>query len=140
MEAVTVTVTVRDCYGTLLPGIAVTVNAVPGGAPFCYCAGEDPQAGVTDGSGQVVVTYDEFGGCGQLSFTAQAGVALIGPSTAITIGSPDNSGDCQINLVDFGGFAQQYFSSSPCSDYNCDGTVNLVDFGTFAQHYFDTCP
>jgi hypothetical protein len=107
---------------------------------MCFCPGENPQAGVTAGDGTVAVTFDEFGGCGELQFTAQAGVALIGPSTPIEIGSPDNSGDCQVNLVDFGGFAQEYFSSSYCSDYNCDGTVNLVDFGTFAQHYFHVCP
>jgi hypothetical protein len=106
---------------------------------FCFCA--SPQTvGPTDVTGVTTASYDEFGGCGDIQFLATIGTVTAGPSVAITIGSPDGDGNCAVNLVDFGIFAGNYFTSASCSDYNCDGIVDLVDFGIFAAHYFHECP
>ncbi len=141
MGLVEVTVTVRNIYGDPLPGKTVTCYAnIVSGGPFCFCPGEDPQVDVTDANGEVVFIYDNFGGCGELNWYADCEGVVLGPSGTIYIASPDNTGDCVVNLVDFGNFATAYQTADPCSDYNCDGIVNLVDFGTFATHYQHACP
>jgi hypothetical protein len=140
LHTVNVVVTVRDCYGTPLSGLYVDVSPA-GVAPavFCFCDSVKT-VGPTDVTGTTTAAYDDFGGCGDLQFYATIGTVIAGPSAAITIGSPDGNGDCQVDLVDFGIFASNYFSTDSCSDYNCDGIVDLVDFGIFASHYFHTCP
>lgn len=139
-DQVDVTVTVKDCYGTPLAGQMVTVNAAPAGSPFCYCTGEASQlVGPTDASGVVAATFEKFGGCGDMEFYATIGTVTAGPSVSILIASPDNTGDCSVNLVDFGNFALDFNGTDPCSDYNCDGAVNLIDFGNFALHFNHNC-
>jgi hypothetical protein len=132
LHTVLVTVTVRDCYGTPLAG--QTVDFSPAGvapAVFCFCDSVKT-AGPTDVNGQTTASYADFGGCGDLQFYATIGTVVAGPSPAITIGSPDSDGDCDVDLVDFGKFASAYFGTDTCYDYNCDGTVDLIDFGIFA--------
>ena len=136
LQTVNVVVTVRDCYGTPLQGLYVDVS--PGTPGFCFCDSVKT-VGPTDVTGTTTASYVKFGGCGDLQFFATIGTVVAGPSPAITIGSPDGNGDCQVDLVDFGIFAGNYFSSDACSDYNCDGIVDLVDFGIFASHYFHSC-
>jgi hypothetical protein len=147
-DFVTVTVTVKDCYGTPLAGQTVTVNATPAGTPFCYCADGEPApddfedskiVGPTNASGVTTAVFRKFGGCGDMEFYATIGTVIAGPSASIAIASPDNTGDCQVNLVDFGNFALDFNGTNPCSDYNCDGAVNLVDFGNFALHFNHNC-
>lgn len=138
LQAVDVLVTVRDCYGAPLAGLYVDVSPVGISGTFCFCDSVKT-VGPTDVNGQTTATYTRFGGCGELSFQATIGTVVAGPSPAITIGSPDGSGDCIVDLVDFGKFANQYFTANTCSDYNCDGIVDLVDFGIFANHYFHDC-
>jgi hypothetical protein len=147
-DNVIVTVTVRDCYGTPLPGHTAVVQASPAGAPFCYCPDGEPPPNdyedtkispATNGAGVTTVVFAKFGGCGDMQFYAQVGTVLAGPSVAIYIASPDNNGDCVVDLIDFGNFATGYFGTDPCHDYNCDGVVDLIDFGNFATHYFHTC-
>jgi hypothetical protein len=141
MGQIDVTVTVRNIYGDPLPGKTVTCYAnVVSGGPFCFCPGEDPQVGVTDANGEVVFVYHDFGGCGELNWYADCEGVVLGPSGTIYIASPDNNGDCVVNLVDFGNFAGVYLGADACSDYNCDGIVNLIDFGIFAGHYLHACP
>jgi hypothetical protein len=141
MGWVKVTVTVRNIYGDPLPDETVTCTAVPvAPAVMCFCPGENPQVGVTDENGVVVFYFTDFGGCGDLEFYAECQGVVLGPSPPIYIASPDNNGDCVVNLVDFGNFATGYFTSEACHDYNCDGIVDLVDFGIFATHYLHTCP
>jgi hypothetical protein len=145
MGSARITVTVRNIYGDPLPGKTVTVYAIPPDTcTFCFCPGEDPQVGVTDGNGVVVFYYTDFGGCCDLQWGAECEGVILGPSNFIYIASPDNNGDCQVNLVDFGNFAADYGKTVPpgskCHDYNCDGVINLIDFGTFALHYFHQCP
>jgi hypothetical protein len=141
MDWIEVTVTVRNIYGDPLPGKTVTCAADPAAiGPFCYCPGENPQVDVTDINGEVVFIYHDFGGCGNLQWYADCEGVGLGPSNTIYIASPDNTGDCVVNLVDFGNFALVYLTADACSDYNCDGSVNLVDFGTFALHYLHACP
>ena len=139
-DVVTVTVTVRDCYGTPLAGQYVDVS--PAGVPpgvFCFCDSVKT-VGPTSVAGVITAQYADFGGCGDLQFYATIGTVIAGPSAAITIGSPDGDGNCIVNLPDFGLFANNYFTAETCSDYNCDGLVDLPDFGYFANHYFHTCP
>ena len=137
LHTVNIVVTVRDCYGAPLSGQMVDVfSTTPG---FCFCV--SPQTvGPTDVTGTTTAYYTEFGGCGGVQFYATIGTVTAGPSVAITIGSPDGDGDCDVDLVDFGIFANNYFSAATCSDYNCDGIVDLIDFGIFANHYFHACP
>ena len=138
---VKVTVTVRNIYGDVLPGKTVTVYAnVVSGGPFCFCPGEDPQVGVTDVNGELIVYYTDFGGCGDLEWYAECEAVVLGPSNIIYIASPDNNGDCIVDLIDFGNFALAYQGTDPCHDYNCDGIVDLIDFGNFALHYQHACP
>jgi hypothetical protein len=141
MGWVKITVVVRNIYGDPLPGKTVTINASPI-APdiFCFCPGEDPQLGVTDGAGTVIFYYHDFGGCGNLEWYATCDGVVLGPSNTIYIASPDNNADCQVTLVDFGYFALCYLTTDPCCDYNCDGIVDLIDFGTFSLHYQHACP
>jgi hypothetical protein len=148
-DQVAVTVTVKDCYGTPLAGQMVTVNANPAGLPFCYCLDGEPAPNdysdskvatvPTNASGVVVVNFDKVGGCGNMDFYATIGTVVAGPSVSIYIANPDNTGDCIVNLIDFGNFALAYNGTDPCMDYNCDGFVNLIDFGQFALHYNHTC-
>ena len=144
-DQVDVTVTVRDCYGTPLAGENVIVSTID---PFCYCPDGEPapndfedtkMVGPTDVLGQVVATFKKYGGCGNQQFYATIGAVNAGPSVAIYIASPDNNGDCIVDLIDFGNFALVFFGTDPCSDYNCDGIVDLIDFGNFALHFFHSC-
>jgi hypothetical protein len=147
-DQIDVTVTVMDCYGTPLAGQMVTVNANPAGTPFCYCADLEPapndysdskMVGPTNASGVIVATFKKIGGCGNMDFYATIGTVTAGPSASIYVASPDNTGDCVVNLVDFGNFASAYNTTDACSDFNCDGVCNLVDFGNFATHYNHGC-
>jgi hypothetical protein len=119
--------------------VGQTVDFSPGSPGFCFCDSVKT-AGPTDSNGRTTAYYNHFGGCGDLQFNATIGAVVAGPSPAITIGSPDNNGDCIVDLVDFGNFALAYLSTDSCSDYNCDGIVDLVDFGIFAVHYLHACP
>jgi hypothetical protein len=147
-DVITVTVTVRDCYGDVLPGKDVVVWAYSDDE-FCYCPDGEPTpyeledtklAGTTDAAGMVTAEFKKIGGCGQMKFYATVEDVVLGPSNWMRIASFDfNPPDCVVNLSDFGEFAKVYFSSDPCGDYNCDGAVNLSDFGEFAKHYFHDC-
>jgi len=139
LHTVNVTVTVRDCYGTPLAGEMVDVSGSAATGKFCFCV-TPKTVGPTDALGQATAQFADFGGCGDLQFYATIGTVVAGPSPAITVGSPDGDGDCDVDLVDFGIFASNYFTTSSCSDYNCDGLVDLIDFGIFASHYFHACP
>ncbi len=141
MGRVKVTVTVRNIYGDPLPGKIVNCYAIPvTGGPFCFCPGEDPQTGTTDINGEAIFYYTDFGGCGDMQWGADSEGIVFNPSNIIFIASPDNNGDCIVNLVDFVNFASAYLTADPCCDYNCDGIVDLVDFVTFASHYLHACP
>jgi hypothetical protein len=136
LQTVTVTAVVRDCYGAPLSGLYVDFS--PGTPGFCFCDSVKT-AGPTDVTGTTSATYIRFGGCGSLQFNATIGTVVAGPSPGITIGSPDNNGDCAVDLIDFGNFAVAYFTTDSCHDFNCDGIVDLIDFGIFAVHYFHSC-
>jgi hypothetical protein len=137
-DIVAVDVNVKDCYGAALGGRTVTVYPDPL-ATHCFCVGYESEVGVTDGNGDMSVTFARFGGCGNLAWYAESEGIVLGPSASIYIASYDNNGDCQVNLSDFINFANVYFTADACSDYNCDGIVNLSDFINFANHYFHDC-
>jgi hypothetical protein len=140
MGWVKVTVTVRNIYGDPLPGKLVNCYALPVTGTFCFCPGEDPQSGTTDINGEVVFYVSDFGGCGDIQWGADCEGVVFNPSPAIYVASPDNNGDCIVDLIDFGYFAGAYLTADPCCDYNCDGIVDLIDFGVFASHYLHACP
>jgi hypothetical protein len=139
--SVYVTVTVRNVYGDPLSGKTVNCQASPVTGTFCFCPGQTPLSGVTDVNGQVFFTFDNFGGCGTLAFGADCdGVTFI-PSSAITIASPDNNGDCAVNAIDLSVFAANYGAIGvSCHDFNCDGVTNAIDLSLFAGHYGHVCP
>jgi hypothetical protein len=136
-----VTVTVIDMYGMPISGEEVECTATwETPDVFCFCPGENPQVGITDGDGVVQFVFNDFGGCGEMAFYAEClGVPLY-PSPTIYVCGPDNNGDCEISLYDFAFFALNYLGSEPCCDYDCDGLVGLADFGLFALHYQHACP
>lgn len=153
MDTVTVTVCVRDCYGTPLPGVWVVVDPiiVPGvGDPgHCFCPGEAPDSCLTDIAGCCFVTFSDFGGCNTksgdggdcgLEFSAVSEGVELGPSNRITTASPDADANCIVNLQDFIFFAGVYLGDECCADYDCNGVVNLQDFIAFAGHYLHACP
>jgi hypothetical protein len=150
MDMVTVTVTVRDCYGTPLPGLAVVVEPIIGmyGDPpspgHCFCPGEEAKTCITDASATCSVNFSDFGGCDGddcgLEFSAVCEGIELGPSNRIITASPDANADCQVNLIDFISFATMYITGECCGDYDCDGIIILTDFIVFASHYTHHCP
>jgi hypothetical protein len=140
LDDITVTVVVRDCYGTPLAGQMATVYPQVLSGTVCICPGEDSKTvGPTDVTGTTYAHFNRLGGCGYIDFYAQVGTVIIGPSIIISLASPDATGDCQVDLIDFGEFALSWHTSEPCGDYNCDGIVDLVDFGTFALNWQHVC-
>jgi hypothetical protein len=157
MDIVTVTVVVRDCYGTPLPGVWVVVDPIiedadpgPGYRPgHCFCPGEAPDSCQTDVTGTCSVTFHQFGGCDTravdggdcgLQFSAVSEGVELGPSNRITTASPDTDADCDVDLQDFIFFAGVYLTDECCCDFDCDGDVDLQDFIAFAGHYLHVCP
>jgi hypothetical protein len=140
MGSVLVTVTVRNVYGDPLPAKTVNCQAVPVTGTFCFCPLETPQTGVTGGSGVVQFTFNNFGGCGNLKFTADCEGVFFNASPNIYIASPDNNGTCVVNGVDLSVFAGGFGTNNPCHDFNCDGTVNGIDLSIFAGHFGHVCP
>lgn len=140
LGTVLVTVTVRNVYGDVLPGISVTCTATPVIGTFCFCPGENPQTDITDINGQCFFYFTDFGGCGDIQFDAVADGIPLNPSPTIYIASVDVNGDCVVSLPDFILFAGSYLTGDPCCDYNCSGFVDLSDFIIFASHYTHSCP
>jgi hypothetical protein len=136
-----VTVTVIDMFAMPIPGAEVECYAT-WSAPdvFCFCPGEDVQHDTTDADGVVRFTFDNFGGCGEITFGAECRGVVLYPSPAIYVTSPDCNGDCQVTLHDFARFATHFLDAWPCCDYDCSGLVDLTDFGTFASHFPEACP
>jgi hypothetical protein len=148
MDTVTVTVAVKDCYGTPLPGLWVVVYPLDD-TTHCFCPGEAPDSCQTDGTGTCSVTFSDFGGCDTksgdggdcgLEFGATCQGVVLNPSNRITTASPDGDADCDVDLMDFIYFASVYHGDECCSDYDCDGDVDLMDFIAFAAHYHHACP
>lgn len=135
-----VVVTVKDCYGTPLAGKTVDCHAQPVSGTLCFCAGQNPQTGVTNVNGEVTYNFIRFGGCGSVQFTAVVQGVTLGPSVAIGARSPDITGDCLVNALDLSRFGLIYGTADPCGDYNCDGTVNALDLSVFGIHYGHVCP
>jgi hypothetical protein len=136
-----VTVTVIDMYGMPIPNAEVECGAAWSEPHlFCFCPGEVTQVDTTDQDGVVCFVFDDFGGCGDLVFTAECRGVVLYPSPMIYICSPDCNADCKVSLHDFAIFASHYLEAHPCCDYDCDGSVTLADFGTFASHYMHECP
>jgi hypothetical protein len=141
-QTIDVEVVVRDTYGNPLAGEEVTVYPDPAATGFCFCSGYETATGTTDINGMVTVEFSKMGGCGDIAWYAEAQSVILGPSPEIFVASPDNNGDCQVNLSDFIVFASSYLTTFECFDIDgsCDMYVSLPDFVTFASHYLHTCP
>jgi len=133
MDIVTVAVRVKDCYGNILTG--ETVQFQPDTPGLTFAAAESSQTDVTDINGDASVTYQFFGGCGNLKFIGISMGVTLGPTTPIYVASVDNNGSGAVDAVDFSTFAAAYGGTDPCHDYNCSGQVDGVDFSIFAAHY-----
>ena len=138
-DAVTVFVKLIDEYGMPVASQPVDIWADLDAPGFSYCPSENLKTAVTDLDGEATVTFERFGGCGDLSFYAECLYVTIGPTDPIYISSFDNLADLQVNLHDFIMFAGAYGTSDPCCDYDCDGNVGLNDFIRFAGHYAHEC-
>jgi hypothetical protein len=114
------------------------MNPVPG---LCICPGQSPQSAVEGPAGTVTFTFWKLGGCVNTTFTATTTTPGVPPVTSpvVRMKSPDINGDCIVDLVDFGIFAQNFLGMWFCCDFNCDGIVNLIDFAIFAQHFLHRC-
>ncbi|MFH1311655.1 MAG: hypothetical protein ABIJ00_00355 [Candidatus Eisenbacteria bacterium] len=156
-DVVTVTVNVRDCYGTplrdhwvVVDPIIVDVDPGPGYKPgHCFCPGEAPASCLTDITGTCSVTFSHFGGCDTksgdggdcgLQFSIVSEGVELGPSNRITTASPDTDADCDVDLQDFIFFATAYLGDEWCVDFDWDGDVDLQDFIAFAGSYLHLCP
>ena len=144
MGIVTVTVVVRDCYGTILPGVEVLVEPIIVAGGHCFCPGEEAKTCTTDVTGTCTVTFHNFGGCDGvdcgLEFQATAEGVVLGPSNRIITASPDTDASCVVDLTDFIYFAGVYQTTDCCCDFDCTGLVDLSDFIAFATHYQHRCP
>jgi hypothetical protein len=140
MDLIHVTVTVRNVYGDALPDKVVDCYAIEVSGIFCWCPGESLQTGTTDANGQAFFDFSDFGGCGFVQFGATSEAVVFNPCTAIFVASPDQDGDCDVDLSDFAIFASRYNSTDPCADFDCSATVGLSDFAIFAAHYNHSCP
>jgi hypothetical protein len=145
-DIVTVTVVVRDCYGTPLEGEEVLVEPTDLVTHY-FCLGEEAKTCTTDVTGTCVVYFHQFGGCDDkladcgLEFTATASGVVLGPSNRIVTASPDTDATGKVDLSDFIYFAGVYQSTTDCCcDFDCTGKVDLSDFIAFANHYQHKCP
>jgi hypothetical protein len=144
MGNIVVIVTVRNEAGDPIAGMAVECWVSQPSETFCFCFGEDPQTGITDGEGVVQFVYDNFGGCGYITFEAEAVGVPLGSSGSVFVASVDfdgTRGDCRVGLSDFAYFS--YCFNGPynrCVDYDCDGSVGLADFARFSAHFGHACP
>jgi hypothetical protein len=145
----TISVTVKDSGGQpiqnypfqdIWPG-----STVPGEINQCN-AGSSAD-GNTDASGQTTIsggiagggTTDASAGGGVSVFLA--GVQITGTgSMAISINSPDITGDLVVNLADIGPFSTDInVAYNFRSDYFDDGIINLADIGIFSAHIGHAC-
>jgi hypothetical protein len=138
--AVVVTVTVMDCYGSPIVNRSVTCSVTSMTGVFCFCAAESSQVGTTDSNGRVTFTYNNFGGSGTLTFSADCMGVPLGPSNSQVVRGPDNDGNCVVDARDLVRFAIGFGTADARYDYNCDGIVNGIDLLAFAQHYGHLCP
>jgi hypothetical protein len=143
-RTLTVTVTVRDCYGTPLEGIEVIVTPAQGTTNRCWCPGTSAVTCTTNANGVATAQFKKFGGYGSASdcylrFQADAEGVLLGPSDPVVACSVDLTTDCQVTLADFSWFAGDYGTVRCRSDFDCSGTVALADFTRFAGHYGHLC-
>jgi hypothetical protein len=130
---ITVTVTVKDCYGTALAAKPLIVSpATPG---FKLAAAESAKACTTNVSGQASVIVTKIGGCGNLQFTALCQGVPLGPSNAIYCSNVDSNASGKVDGADLLKFAGDYGKNVPCSDFDCSAKVDGADLLKFANHY-----
>ena len=138
-DVITVSITLIDQYGMPVASQPLDVWADLAATGFRYCPLENLKTTTTNLDGEATVTFQRFGGCGDLSFYADCMSVIIGPSEPIYIASYDNDANVQVDLNDFITFAEAYCTANPCCDYDCSGLVDLSDFIDFAHHYQHAC-
>lgn len=150
-------ITVRNVLGAGLAGSTVSCTATAmGGATFIWDDGvspaqpvENPQTGLSDGSGNANFVFDEGGVSNaaapvlpnlDMNVTAQGpgpgGAVALNPCTVkFSVVGFDENASGTTDLTDFAIFATDYGAGNARSDFNWDGAVNLTDFAQFAAHY-----
>ena len=146
-----------DALGAGVEGIPWTdywLLACDPGETLCLCSSPFAADALTDEFG-----YTEFsgriggGGCvlNGISLTVQGKDIVVAPlctdlqCEAVTIVSPDLTGDCQVNLSDLGTFGLSYNKNlgdpgfDTCCDFNDDDKCNLSDFAFVGEHYLHVC-
>jgi hypothetical protein len=146
---ITVTICLKDEYGTPIPGHDVFCNVEEHVTPegyVCICPCDMNQTLFTDALGCVEFVFTHLGGCGAVVFRAEAGGLEI-ESDPVIIKSPDmvpGTTDpgrwCEVNLADFIKLATYYLTNDPCPDLNCSDIIDLADLIAFASHYIHYCP
>lgn len=157
-EDINVSVVVRNVLGAPLAGSTVVVSSVGvNGAVFIFDDGtipfqadEDPQTGLSNGSGVFSGTWDEGGVqmAGATTFpnldfsTTASGpgpggpVALAACAPQLSVISYDLNGNGVVDLVDFAIFAGDLASNDDEANFNWNlgggDDVDLVDFALFA--------
>lgn len=137
---ITVTATVRDCYGSPLAGLPVTLSPVDWRDRFCMPSADTLWTGMTNGDGQVLNNYFRWGGYGFMWFRAVCEGVELGNPQGVEVRSYDINRSCQVDAVDFAIFGPYFGGPYPDVDYNCDGVVNAIDFAMFAEHFGDRLP
>ncbi|MCI0451911.1 MAG: hypothetical protein L0Z51_05890 [Candidatus Latescibacteria bacterium] len=153
-KGLTISVTVRDCIGTPIPGILPSDTWLIGCSnllELCGGAGAINASAPTDINGQTTITAAfAAGGCdvGGLRLVVQ-GVIMPGaqcgvPCIPIKVKSVDITGNLLVDLADFAALGAGY--TSPPQPYNeCldfwtpYGVVDLADFAKWALHYQHIC-
>ena len=127
------TAVLRDAAGVPCANQTLTMVVAPG------CAGQIcgpfTMTAVSNAAG-VIVFSPQLGGCcpGPIDFVDVSGVVV---GQAFNLNSPDQNGDCRVNLSDLALFAGVFSSGgiTRCTDLTNDGLLNLSDVVTLTTHF-----
>jgi hypothetical protein len=144
-DMMTMNITLRDAFDTPVASCSTSATIVfnddAGDAvdSICLCGETLVKVGVTDANGIVALSWDRFGGYGNIDVNVTAhctGDIAIGTENR-DFTTPDLDGSCEAvnstGVVDLGVWAGGLGSNFPPSDYDCSGGINtVVDLGVWA--------
>lgn len=144
-QGATITVQLWACPGEPNPLVDYPAQDMwlddDGSGTLAFCAPGAVPDGPTDASG--TTTFSQaFAGGG----TTSGGLVVrtVGSEFAVpslTIVSPDNDGDLDVDLADFAAFSLDFTRGEGTrSDLDFDGAVNIADFVLFGQAFGMHCP
>lgn len=109
------------------------------GTGFVPCSGAHPDSD-TDQLGQARWTAPLAGGGSTAFIQAMIAGDPLPVATALSIVSPDMTGDLMVNLGDITLFTQALDTYSFGADFNADGQIDLSDISLMAQAIGAACP